>query len=290
MTAKKKDVQTQPESRKLILDIQNVSRVYGDGSEIRALDGVDLQVYQGELVTVMGPSGSGKSTLLNIIGALDLPTSGRVVVDGQDLVEIKDKDHFRSKTVGFVFQLHNLIPTLTSRENVEVPMMGLLSAGERRQRSEELLSLVDMADRMDHLPGQLSGGQRQRVAVARALANNPPIILADEPTGSLDTKAGFELMTLLQKINQTQGTTFVVVTHDPAVARMTSRIIVMRDGKISREDIVGSPLEEDLKMWRHSGLGDLIIAKDLDTLKGLDISKREADAIRSVLANPANGK
>ena len=177
-------------SAEWIIETRNLTRIYGNGVEIRALDDVNICIAPGELVTVMGPSGSGKSTLLNMIGALDLPTSGQVLINSQDLTEIRNKDAFRARTVGFVFQLHNLIPTLTARENVEVPMMGQLGSRARRKRAEELLGLVGLGDRMKHLPNQLSGGQRQRVAVARALANTPPLVLADEPTGSLDTTAG----------------------------------------------------------------------------------------------------
>ena len=267
-----------------LVETRNLTRVYGDGAEIRALDNVTLQIAAGELVTVMGPSGSGKSTLLNMIGALDKPTSGQVFVNGQDLATIRNKDTFRTKTVGFVFQLHNLIPTLTARENIEVPMMGQLGARARRRRAEELLEQVGLADRMTHLPNQLSGGQRQRVAVARALANNPPLVLADEPTGSLDTTAGQELMALLKELNRHQGTTFLVVTHDPAVARQTDRVLVMADGQIAREDIIGSPLEEDLKMLRHSGLGQHIMAGDQDLLDGLILSDQQMEALRTLLS------
>lgn len=271
------------ENTDVIIDVQDVTRLYGDGVGIKALDGVNLKVHKGELVTVMGPSGSGKSTLLNVIGALDLPTSGKVIINGQNLVETKDKDRFRSGTVGFVFQLHNLIPTLTSEENVEVPMMGHMPPSERKARAEELLDLVGLADRNKHLPGQLSGGQRQRVAVARALANNPPLILADEPTGSLDSKAGHELMLLLREINQSQGTTFLVVTHDSAVARQTNRVVIMQDGKIIREDIIGDPLEEDLKMWRHSELGKVILTKNKIDLDDIKLTKEQIKTLRKVL-------
>jgi len=267
-----------------LIEIQDLTRIYGDGEEIRALDGVSLQIKHGELVTVMGPSGSGKSTLLNMIGALDKPTSGKVIINGKDLAKIRNKDKFRAKTVGFVFQLHNLIPTLTARENVEVPMMGQVNMFARRKRSKELLELVGLGDRMRHLPNQLSGGQRQRVAVARALANNPSLILADEPTGSLDTEAGRALMGLLHELNESQGTTFVVVTHDPAVARQTNRVVVLEDGKVFREDIIGSPVEEDLKMWRHSGLGRRIVEGDDDgALKELAFPETKIKAVRSLL-------
>ncbi|MFQ5614939.1 MAG: ABC transporter ATP-binding protein, partial [Anaerolineales bacterium] len=224
------------------------------------------------------------STLLNMIGALDKPTNGKVLVNGQDLARIRNKDRFRAKTVGFIFQLHNLLPTMTARENVEVPMIGHLGPRARRKRAAELLELTGLDDRMKHLPNQLSGGQRQRVAVARALANNPPLVLADEPTGSLDTAAGQSLMQLLRDLNQSQGTTFIVVTHDPAVARQTNRIVVMADGKITREDIVGSPIEEDLKMWRHSGLGRRMIDGVQEGLEKLGISQQQQETLRMLLA------
>ncbi len=266
-----------------IIETQDLTRIYGDGEAIRALDGVNMRVRRGELVAVMGPSGSGKSTLLNVIGALDRPSSGQVFVAGQDVTKIRNKDRFRAKTVGFMFQLHNLLPTLTARENVEVPMTGYLGRRLRRERAKELLELVGLPDRMNHLPSQLSGGQRQRVAVARALANNPPLVLADEPTGSLDTVSGQELLKLLWELNQSQGTTFLVVTHDPAVARQTRRVLVMADGKIVREDIIGSPLEEDLKMWRHSGLGRRIVSGEVEALEPLGISTDESDVLRDLL-------
>jgi len=266
-----------------IVEAINLTRTYGDGETIYALNDVNLRVAHGELVAVMGPSGSGKSTLLNLIGALDRPSSGKVLVDGQDVSKIRNKDRFRAKTVGFMFQLHNLLPTMTARENIEVPMMGYLGRRVRHKRAGELLELVGLADRMNHLPNQLSGGQRQRVAVARALANNPPLVLADEPTGSLDTVSGQELLKLLRDINQSQGTTFLVVTHDPAVARQTRRVLVMADGKIIREDVIGSPLEEDLKLWRHSGLGRRIVAGEMESLEPLGISSDEREVLVDLL-------
>ena len=270
-------------SSEYLVETRNLTRIYGDGEEIRALDNVNLKVAPGELVTVMGPSGSGKSTLLNMIGALDKPTSGQVLINGEDLAQIHNKDKFRAKTVGFMFQLHNLIPTLTAKENVEVPMMGHLGMVERRKRSAELLELVGLTDRMDHLPNQLSGGQRQRVAVARSLANKPLLVLADEPTGSLDSAAGHSLMGLLQDLNQSQGTTFIVVTHDQSVARQTNRVLVMEDGCIVREDLIGSPLEEDLKMWRYSGLGRRIVKDDEETEQKLGLSKSQFHAVQELL-------
>jgi ABC-type lipoprotein export system ATPase subunit len=267
-----------------LIETEAAVRVYGDGAEVRALDGVDLRVARGELVAIMGPSGSGKSTLLNLLGALDRPTSGTVRVNGIDLATLEDEDRFRSRTVGFVFQLHNLLPTLTARENVEIPMLGKLAAEPRRARADELLSLVGLADRADHLPAELSGGQRQRVAVARALANDPPLVLADEPTGNLDSVAGRELMGLLRDLNRTRGTTFVVVTHDHAVARQTNRVLVMQDGRIVREDIIGSPLEEDLKLWRHTGLGRRLLEGDKEALGRIGLKGKEMELLKSVLA------
>jgi putative ABC transport system ATP-binding protein len=206
----------------------NLTKIYGAGeAAVRALDGVNLTVAAGEFLAVMGPSGCGKSTLLNMLGALDQPTTGEVWVAGEALARLKAVDTFRAKTVGFVFQLHNLLPTLTAQENVEVPMQGHLSAGKRRERAKELLELVGLGGRPAALPGQLSGGQRQRVAVARALANGPALILADEPTGSLDTQSGEEILALLADLNRTQGTTIIIVTHDRRVAQATQRIVRM---------------------------------------------------------------
>lgn len=266
-----------------LIEANDLVRIYGDGEEIRALDGVDLRVKHGELLAIMGPSGSGKSTLLNVLGALDKPTRGSVFIGGQDMAKIENKAAFRANTVGFIFQLHNLLPTLTALENLEVPMVGRLTAAESRARAEELLELVDLADRRNHLPNQLSGGQRQRVAVARALANSPPLVLADEPTGNLDSAAGHDLMELIRELNLSQGVTFVIVTHDLAVARETSRILLMEDGKIVREDVVGSPLEEDLKVWAHTELGRRIISGAGGQLEGFDVSDGQLEEIRSLL-------
>ncbi|HIE38116.1 MAG TPA: ABC transporter ATP-binding protein [Anaerolineae bacterium] len=265
-----------------IVETRDLVKVYGDGAEVRALDGVDMRVGRGEFVSVMGPSGSGKSTLLNMVGALDRPTSGRVLVNGEDLSAVRDLDTFRARTVGFVFQLHNLIPTLTARENVEVPMMGQpVGRGERHRRARELLGLVGLADRMDHLPNQLSGGERQRVAIARALANHPALVLADEPTGDLDSHSGEEVIRLMHRLNHELGTTFIVVTHDQAVARQTDRILIMRDGRIVHEHKVGAPFEEDLAAFRRSGLGRAILAGDEEALARFGPDER--DVLRRLL-------
>jgi ABC-type lipoprotein export system ATPase subunit len=267
-----------------LIETQDLTKIYDEGA-VTALKDVNIKIASGELVSIMGPSGSGKSTLLNMIGALDQPTEGKVFIKGEDLSEIEDVDTFRATMVGFVFQMHNLLPTLNARENVEIPMIGHAPAKERKERSEHLLGLVGLADRTDHLPSQLSGGQRQRVAVARGLANNPPLVLADEPTGNLDTEAGKELILLLHELNETQGTTFIVVTHDAAVARQTNRVMAMQDGKIVREDIIGSPIEEDLKMWQHSGLGRRIIAGEKKELEPLKINTQQIKAIKKLLDN-----
>jgi ABC-type lipoprotein export system ATPase subunit len=244
-----------------------LTKIYGDGQGVRALDGVDLVIKEGEMLAVMGPSGSGKSTLLNMLGGLDRPTGGQVLIDGQDLSEVKNLDTFRARMVGFVFQLHNLLPTLTALENVGVPMRGQpIRRRARRERAKELLGLVGLADRMNHLPSQLSGGQRQRVAVARALANQPRLILADEPTGSLDTTAGDEIMHLLADLNASQGTTIIVVSHDRRVARATDRILTMRDGRITNDHTVADPLTEDLRELGSSRLGQRLLKGEIEEL------------------------
>ncbi len=269
-----------------IVETRDLVKVYSDGAGVRALDGVNMRVTRGEFVSVMGPSGSGKSTLLNMIGALDRPTSGQALVNGEDLATVRDLDTFRARTVGFVFQLHNLIPTLTARENVEVPMMGQpVSRKKRHRRAGELLELVGLADRMGHLPNMLSGGERQRVAIARSLANEPALVLADEPTGDLDSQSGAEVIGLMHRLNHELGTTFIVVTHDPAVARQTDRILIMRDGRIVYEHTVGTPFEEDLAAFRRSGLGKAILAGEEAALAlfGLD----EQAALRRLLEGVA---
>jgi ABC-type lipoprotein export system ATPase subunit len=260
-----------------IVELRGLVKVYGDGGQVRALDGLDGAVARGEFVSVMGPSGSGKSTLLNMVGALDRPSAGTVLVDGQDLAKVRDLDTFRARTVGFVFQMHNLIPTLTALENVEVPMMGQPgSRGRHRRRARELLDLVGLGRRQGHLPNQLSGGERQRVAVARALANQPALILADEPTGNLDSVSGAEVIGLIHALNHRLGTTVVLVTHDAAVARQADRILIMQDGRIVHEHTVGSPFEEDLAAFRRSGLGQAILAGDRDALARFGAGERAA--------------
>jgi putative ABC transport system ATP-binding protein len=245
-----------------VVEAIDLAKIYGDSKSLQvcALDHVSFKIRAREFVAVMGPSGSGKSTLLHLIGALDKPTSGQVLVNGQDISTQHDLDGFRSRTVGFIFQLHNLIPTLTAVENVEVPMQGQgLSDRKRRARAAELLDLVGLGERQQHLPGQLSGGQRQKVAIARALANNPAIVLADEPTGNLDSASGHEVLSALEQVNREQGTCLMLVTHDPNVARRAQRILLMRDGQIVQEDVVGDVYTEDLKVLARSELGRAVL-------------------------------
>ncbi|RLC80426.1 MAG: ABC transporter ATP-binding protein [Chloroflexi bacterium] len=265
-----------------IVEARDLIKIYGNGAEVRALDGVSLRIARGEFVSVMGPSGSGKSTLLNMIGALDRPTSGVVLVNGQDMAKVRDLDTFRARTVGFIFQMHNLIPTLTARENVEVPMRGQpIGARKRRQRAKELLELVGLADRVNHLPNQLSGGERQRVAIARSLANEPAIVLADEPTGNLDSQSGADVIALMHRLNHEMGATFIAVTHDPAVARQTDRILIMRDGDIVHRHMVGTAFDEDLAAFRRSELGKAIRAGEETALAQL--GPDEQAALRKLL-------
>jgi len=268
----------------IVVEARDLTKIYGDGDGVRALDGVNLKIHAGEFVAVMGPSGSGKSTLLNILGALDRPTRGVCLVNGQDLAKVRDLDRFRSKTVGFVFQLHNLIPTLSATENVEVPLQEeRMSDAARRKRALHLLELVGLATRVNFMPSQLSGGQRQRVAIARALANEPAIILADEPTGNLDSKSTDEIMDLLRQLNREHGTTFIVVTHNPAVARAADRIVTVRDGKIMRDEKIDNVYLEDLREFKESALGHALLDGNVPTeLNGIGLD-RVAGQVKEVL-------
>ncbi len=215
-----------------IIQIKNLAKHYEKG-QTHALRGVNLQIESGEFVAIRGPSGSGKSTLLNMIAALDRPDSGTIEVAGQDLTKMRDGAAYRAQVVGFIFQLHNLIPTLTALENVLVPMLELkLSKKMARERGENLLHRVGLNGKTKNLPTELSGGERQRVAVARALANDPKIMLADEPTGSLDSTNSEKIVRLLREINQERQVTLILVTHDQQVADMADRVIQIRDGQI----------------------------------------------------------
>lgn len=216
--------------------IRDLTKTFEEG-RLRALDDVDLEIGRDEFVAIQGPSGCGKSTLLNLIAALDRPDSGEVVVAGQDLARTRDLNRVRARDIGLVFQLDNLLPGLTALENVEVPMYGQgLNTAARRARALELLAFVGIEDRAQTRPPQLSGGERQRVAIARALANRPSIILADEPTGRLDSTTSARVIDLLESLRQESGLTVVIVTHDPAVAARADRVIHMLDGRIERDE------------------------------------------------------
>jgi ABC-type lipoprotein export system ATPase subunit len=211
---------------------KGLCKTYEQGS-IRALDNVDFVLRRGEFVSIVGPSGSGKSTLLHVLGALDRPDQGSITLDGHDLATEPRLDRVRARSLGFVFQLHHLVPTLDAVENVELPLHALdVSRAERRRRAERLLRDVGLGDRLTHRPPQLSGGQRQRVAIARALVNEPPLVFADEPTGELDQATGRQMLELLERLRTEHGVALVLVTHDPAVAARADRTISMLDGRI----------------------------------------------------------
>ncbi|MBX5473476.1 MAG: ABC transporter ATP-binding protein [Thermoleophilia bacterium] len=204
-----------------------------EGGRIRALEDVSLRLDPGELVALTGPSGCGKSTLLNLIGALDRPDAGEIHVGGEDVTRLRDPAGYRAETVGFVFQFHNLIMTLTALENVQVPMLGRRGRAERERRAAELLAEVGLAGRADSYPPTLSGGERQRVAIARALANEPRLLLADEPTGALDSETGAQILDLLRRLRDEHGTTILLVTNDDAVAAQADRVVRIRDGVLT---------------------------------------------------------
>ena len=225
-------------SGKEVIRLRNVSKHYQMGNSIvRALNHLELKVFDGEFIAIMGPSGSGKSTAMNLVGSLDMPTHGTIYLDGGDISEFSESDlaQVRGKKIGFIFQSFNLIPNLTVKENVMLPMMFQGTSVEKRgEKAEELLKLVELHDRMNHYPGEISGGQMQRVAIARSLANDPEIILADEPTGNLDTKTGAIVMEFLEKLNK-QGKTVIMVTHDPDLAKKYADVIYqLRDGELEK--------------------------------------------------------
>ena len=223
-----------------VAQLTDVTRVYKIGEvETRALNGVSLNIQDGEFTSLVGPSGSGKTTLLQLIGCLDQPTTGKVVIDGKDATNLNrnQRADLRKGTIGFVFQFFALIPTLTAFENVEMPLLlNGKNTAQRKQRVLDLLEAVDMTARADHRPDQLSGGQQQRVAVARALATDPKLILADEPTANLDTENGEQVMQIMKKLNQETGTTFVFATHDPRVIKYAGRVVTLQDGLIKKDE------------------------------------------------------
>lgn len=226
--------------RRLIIDLKGIKKRFFEGieNEIEVLKGIDLQVYEGEFVSIVGASGSGKSTLMNIIGALDRASEGSYLLDGVDINQADDNElsHIRNKKIGFVFQTYNLIPRISALKNVERPMLyAKVPGAERTERAKELLKLVGMEDRMKHNPDELSGGQKQRVAIARAMANHPAILLADEPTGALDSKTGRLIMDIFHQLNREQGMTIVLITHSDSLAEETRRIFTLMDGEIIGE-------------------------------------------------------
>ncbi len=224
-----------------VIEVQDVHKYYDLGeTKVHALRGVDLKVKPGEFVAIMGSSGSGKSTFMNMLGCLDKPSSGRYILEGTDVSKLEKKDlaAIRNRKLGFVFQGFNLLSRTTALENVELPTLyAKVEKEERLKRAKEVLELVGLGERLDHFPSQLSGGQQQRVAIARALVNKPAILLADEPTGNLDSRTSVEIMQIFQELNE-QGLTIVLVTHEPDIAQFAKRIVVFRDGKIRHDDPV----------------------------------------------------
>lgn len=233
-------------SKKVLIDITNIKKYYKVGTvTVKALEGVSVQISANEYVAIMGPSGSGKSTLMNILGCLDTPTDGTYVLNGTDVSKLEDDDlaEIRNKEIGFVFQTFNLLPRYSALENVMLPLIYAgISKPDRLKMAEHTLTNVGLDDRMLHKPNELSGGQRQRVAVARALVNNPSIILADEPTGNLDSKTSIDIMNLFEEIYR-QGNTIIVVTHEEEIARHARRIIRLRDGLIESDEVNPNPIK-----------------------------------------------
>ncbi len=235
------------EQRDAVIRIENLTRFYQMGeTEVRALAGVSLQVQHNEYIAIMGPSGSGKSTLMNMIGCLDTPSSGEYILNGNRVSQMDDSDlaEVRNREIGFVFQTFNLLPRTSCLANVELPLIYAgVKASDRKDRALEVLDKVGLGDRVDHKPNELSGGQRQRVAIARALVNTPSILLADEPTGNLDTKTGDEIMLLFEELYRA-GNTIILVTHENEIAEYARRIVRLRDGLVEKDELVSNPALE----------------------------------------------
>jgi len=228
-----------------MIELESVAKVYRMGSvEVHALAGVSLNVNRGEIVAIMGASGSGKSTLMNVLGCLDVPTSGAYRLDDEDVGRMSDDRlaEIRNRKIGFVFQTYNLLPRMNAVQNVAIPLL-YGGGGDGKRRSIAALERVGLADRADHKPTELSGGQQQRVGIARALVNDPAVLLADEPTGNLDSRSSTEIMAILQRLNREEGLTVIIVTHEPDIAAHTKRLITMRDGLIVSDEAVDAPLD-----------------------------------------------
>ena len=232
--------------KKVIIETIKVKKIYGMGAvEVHALDGLSIEIEEGEFVSIMGPSGSGKSTLMNIIGCLDRPSEGRYILDGEDVSELNREElaNVRNRKLGFIFQSYNLLPRMTAVENVILPLMDshntMITDSEKEEKAREMLEVVGLKDRMGHLPKELSGGQQQRVAIARSLINDPVLILADEPTGNLDTRSTHEIMDILHELHA-KGRSIIMVTHESGIAKQTQRIIRIRDGKLDRDELNGN--------------------------------------------------
>jgi putative ABC transport system ATP-binding protein len=259
-----------------VIELQDISKVYQMGEvEVHALRGVSLEVRKGEILTIMGPSGSGKSTMMNIIGCLDQPTAGSYLLEGDDVGHLEDAElaSIRNRRIGFVFQTFNLLARTTALQNVTLPLIYAgVSRAERHGKAKRALESVGLGHRLDHLPTELSGGQQQRVAIARALVNSPSIILADEPTGNLDSESGAEVMGVLQGLNRERGMTVVLVTHDPLIARHTERIVHLHDGQVTHNEIVENPLVADPEAARAGEEGNRSEAGVEVSLSGVDVA------------------
>ena len=241
---KKPEIATDEQGRKAVIDIRDITKMYQMGDiEVHALRGVSLKIYEGEFLSIMGPSGSGKSTLMNILGALDQPTSGEYFLDGVDVSKLGEAElaRIRNRKIGFVFQNFNLLRRTTALRQVELPLI-YGGVGGRTRKAKAALESVGLGDRLHHLPSELSGGQQQRVAIARALVTEPAMILADEPTGNLDSRSGTEVMQIFQELNREQGITVIFVTHDSWIARHTNRVVMLRDGKVIADRQIATPL------------------------------------------------